>query len=119
MFFEPTGVEIVSEEDKKKILNKKSPRLRDRLISRFKKMHRNYPSTSFFSFMSKKNVDFEYPVNVDLSREIIQEVNSYMKSEISELLPDDETVEAIKKELVSKKQIEEEDLNRETFLKIK
>lgn len=53
--FEPTGVEIVSDEDKKKILNKKSPRLRDRLISKFKKMQRNFPSTSFFNFMQKKN----------------------------------------------------------------
>lgn len=54
----------MSEEDKKKVLNKKSPRLRDRLISKFKKMRKNYPSTSFFSFMQKKHSEFEYPVNI-------------------------------------------------------
>lgn len=54
--FEPTGVEIISDEDKKKILNKKSPKLRDRLISKFKQMQRNFPSMSFFNFLNKKNL---------------------------------------------------------------
>lgn len=71
VFFEPEGVEIVSDEDKKKVLNRKSPKLRDRLISKFKKMHRNYPSTTFFNFMQKKQEEFEYPVNIELAREIL------------------------------------------------
>ena len=54
VYFQPKGVTIHSEEDKKKILNKKSPKLRDRLISKFKKMHKNYPSTPFSNFMKKK-----------------------------------------------------------------
>lgn len=56
VFFEPTGVEIVCEENKKKLLNSKSPRLRDRLLSKFKKMQRNYPkpSLTFLSFITKK-----------------------------------------------------------------
>ena len=58
VFMEPTGVELLCEEDKKKVLAKRSPRLRDRLISKFKKMHRNYPSMSFFSFMNKKSEEF-------------------------------------------------------------
>jgi len=33
VFFEPSGVDIVSEDSKKKLLNNKSPRLRDMLIS--------------------------------------------------------------------------------------
>lgn len=55
------------EEDKKKVLNKKSPKLRDRLISKFKKMKKNYPST-IFNFIKKKSPDFEFPVNIELSR---------------------------------------------------
>lgn len=58
VFFEPGGVEIFSEEDKRKVLNKKSPRLRDHLISKFKKMRKNFPSVSFFSFMQKQSEDF-------------------------------------------------------------
>lgn len=44
------------EESNKKILNCKSPKLRDRLLSKFKKMQRNYPKTSlsFLNFITKK-----------------------------------------------------------------
>lgn len=68
VFFEPTGVEIMSEDNKQKLLNHKSPRLRDKLISKFKKMQRNYPSISLFSFISKKgNSLFEYNNNKELA----------------------------------------------------
>ena len=66
--FEPTGVEIISEECKRKILSKKSPRLRDRLISKFKKMQRNFPTTTFFSFLQKKSLEFCFSSNKELAR---------------------------------------------------
>lgn len=71
VFFEPTGIEIVCEDNKKKVLNNKSPRLRDRLLSKFKKMQRNYPKTSLslLNFISRKEItDFSYANNTELSQ---------------------------------------------------
>jgi hypothetical protein len=59
-------------------------------------MQRNYPSTSFFGFLSKKTIDFEYPVNIELAREVLSEVYNYVDKDIYRLLPDEAAVEAIR-----------------------
>lgn len=102
------------DDNKKKILNKKSPRLRDRLLSKFKKMQRNYPrgSLSLLNFISRKEIiDFNYTNNTELSKEIIDEVHSYMINDIFKLLPSDAEFDEIKRELVESN-VEEEELNQ-------
>lgn len=42
-----------------------------------------------------------------------------MEKDIYNLLPDEPTVEAIRKELLSSKEIDEDDINRETYMRIK
>jgi hypothetical protein len=59
------------EDNKKKILNNKSPKLRDKLLSKFKKMQKNYPkaSLSLLNFISKKEIiDFNFSNNSELSK---------------------------------------------------
>lgn len=117
--FEPTGIEIISEDCKKKVLNKKSPKLRDRLISSFKKMQRNFPTTNFFSFIHKRPSEFEYPLNKQLAREIITEVHNYISNDIFRLLPSEVDVGTIKTFLATTRNIDEDDMNQHVFLKIK
>lgn len=73
-------------------------------------MSKNFPSTSFFSFMQQKTEDFQYPVNIELAREILTEVFNYVDKEIYGLLPNEGEVEEIKKGLMENG-VEEEDLN--------
>lgn len=64
--------------------------MRDRLLSKFKKMQRNYPkpSLAFLNFITKKEIiDYNYTNNADLAKEIITEVHNYMQNDIFGLLP--------------------------------
>jgi len=59
-------VNLIPDQEEKKILNNKSPKLRDKLLSKFKKMQRNYPkaSLSLLNFISRKEItDFNYTNN--------------------------------------------------------
>lgn len=109
------------EDNKKKILNNKSPKLRDKLLSKFKKMQRNYPkaSLSLLNFISKKEItDFSYTNNTELSKQIIDEVHNYMLNDIFKILPNDFEIDEIKTELLQNN-VQEEELNQEIFKKIK